>query len=436
MRPVRVAVAGSVDDGKSTLLGRLMNDSGRVFTDEVEAVRKASRSSPQTEAPESPLRSPRAEARGPITTVPGDVVTRSPSTPLGTSGLNLAFFTDGLQRERRDGITLDVAWRHLTLGTRRLLLADVPGHVELVHNMATGASTADAALLLVDAERGVQPQTRRHLVMLSGLGVRHVLVCINKMDGVGFAQSVAQTLTAQLQALASALGVTLEVIPVSALDGDNVVRPSQKMPWYTGPTVALRLETLEPVPSSPLLRAVVQLGSDDGGWTALHLLSGEVQRGQALVAWPQGTACRVLEVSPHGLGRVRLEPAVQRGTLLTLSTQPPKIATEAELTVTWLAESQRVVTLLQHGRRTPARLVDPLLVASLETGAFEPRSSRAVSPLDANGSGSPFRAGDVGRVRVVFEAPTWFDLWHDSAATATCLLLDSAGRTVAGGRFT
>ena len=377
MRPVRVAVAGSVDDGKSTLLGRLMCDADKVFGDEVEAVKKAS------------LAPTGGESRG--------------------AGLNLAFFTDGLTTERRDGITLDVAWRHLTLGSNRLLLADVPGHAELVRNMATGASTADAALLLVDAERGLQPQTRRHLVMLFGLGVKRVVVCINKMDAIGFNESVAISLASALRSLADALGVKLEVIPVSALQGDNIVRRSERMPWYAGPTVAELLATIDPIADATGTRSVVQLDSDSEGWTALQ---GEVS--DELTAWPGGAPCRVLERSPHGVGRVRLQPPQSRGTLLT--SEPPLMSAHVTLIVTWLGPTDCVpglsVKLLQQARQTPGRIVGKFERVNRESGAFETATS--------------LTSGDVGRVHLELERETWF---------ALAVLVDDAGQTIAGARF-
>ena len=401
MRPTRVAVAGSVDDGKSTLLGRLMCDSDRVFRDEVEAVRKAT----------------------PVSLSPAGERVGERANKLNLN-LNLAFFTDGLMHERAEGITLDVAWRHLTLGTRRLLLADVPGHAELIRNMATGASTADAALLLVDAERGLQPQTRRHLTMLGGLGVKCVVVCINKMDAVGFDEAVAKKLGESLRPLAAAFGVSLEVIPVSALDGDNIVRRSERMTWYSGPTVAERLEAMEPVPVAPSTRAVVQLDGAEDGWTSLHLLSGAVATGDVLESWPGGGACRVVELSPLGAGRARLAQALPRGTLLT-GGERPRVGADALMTVTWLGPSdctpQLEVTLLQLGRTTPGRVME-LSRVSRDTGALE-----ATEVLTA---------GEVGRLQVRLERPTWFDRWEDSAGTGSCLLVDGAGRTVAGARFT
>ncbi|MDP1825645.1 MAG: GTP-binding protein [Archangium sp.] len=430
MRPVRVAVAGSVDDGKSTLLGRLMCDSERVFGDEVEAVRKASVEAAVRPLPD-PLPPERSRSSGTLDERSWSGAEDAPRRSPGSGGegdrergLNLAFFTDGLITERRDGITLDVAWRHLTLGTRRLLLADVPGHAELVRNMATGASTADAALLLVDAARGLQPQTRRHLTMLGGLGVKRVVVCINKMDAVGFDQAVAVKLSDALRSLATALGVSLEVIPVSALDGDNIVRRSDRMPWYAGPTVAERLEAMEPVLAASSTRAVAQLDGDESGWTSLHLISGTLAPGDVVEAWPEGGACRVVELSPLGAGRVRLARALPRGTLLSRG-ERPRVGTEAMLTVTWLGPSdcaaQLEVTLLQHGRKTPGRVTE-LSRVSRETGAVE--------------AASVLTAGEVGRLQVRLERATWFDRWEDSAGTGSCLLIDGAGRTVAGARFT
>jgi sulfate adenylyltransferase subunit 1 (EFTu-like GTPase family) len=380
MRPVRVAVAGSVDDGKSTLLGRLMCDAERVFRDELEAVQRAS-----------------------------------------SAELNLAFFTDGLMLERREGITLDVAWRHLQLGKQRLLLADVPGHAELVRNMATGASTADAALLLVDAERGVQLQTRRHLVMLSGLGVKQVIICINKMDAVAFSGDVAVILETELRALAEALGVTLEVIAVSALEGDNIVRRSTRMPWYSGPTVAERLALIQPRPASAHARAVVQLGSDAAGWASLH----GVLPDEELTAWPSGISCRVLERSPHGVGRVRLSASLARGDLLTPAAQPARVVNSFSAIVTWLgpkaAAKGLALKVLQQGRTTHARIVELPERISLQSGAFERADSLA--------------AGEVGRMRLELETPVWMDRWEESPVTGSCLLVDSDGQTVAGARF-
>jgi len=325
---VRVAVAGSVDDGKSTLLGRLLSDSERVASDEAEAVARAS-----------------------------------------GGAVNLAFFTDGLVTEREKGITLDVAWRHLVLGGKRLLLADVPGHAELMRNMATGASVADAAVLLVDAQRGVQTQTRRHLVMLSGLGVSRVIICLNKLDAVGFDERVARELEATLSPLGRALGLSLEFIPVSALEGDNVVHSSTRCRWYSGPTLAARLTSLEPTRElNAPRRAVVQLDGDVHGWTAVHRLGGAALRAGD-VFYAGTTRVEVLERT--ALGAVRLSVAsLRRGMLLTA--QPVASTRAATMELTWIAavsaRTEGPFELLQHGTLTPVSLSRPWRRRSLERG--------------------------------------------------------------------
>lgn len=370
MRPFRLAVAGSVDDGKSTLLGRLLHDSERLFTDEAEAVRRAS----------------------------GDEV-------------NLAFFTDGLITERAKGITLDVAWRHFVVpgSGERLLLADVPGHSELIRNMATGASVADAALVLVDVMRGVQPQTRRHLVMLSGLGVKSVTLVLNKMDGVGFKQLVFDELVARLAALAQALGLEANFIPVAALTGDNVVHRSARLAWFGGPTLLEALRRSAPASAGPFV-ASVQLATDSSGWTALHRLSGEVVPTRLHTS--DGNEVSVLELSPLSRTQVRLSRALARGVLV--SSEPVSLRDEGEWVVTWIAaESLKPndsFSVLQHGRSTRVRSLEVISVRALEDGSW--REGQGVS------------SGDVALVRVKLERPTW--------VFGPAILVNSLGQTVGG----
>jgi small GTP-binding protein len=370
---VRVAVAGSVDDGKSTLLGRLLNDTGRVFSDEAEAVKRAS----------------------------------------GSADVNLAFFTDGLVSERARGITMDVAWRHFVppgSSGKRLLLADVPGHTELIRNMATGASVADVAVLLVDAMRGVQPQTRRHLVMLSGLRVKRVALCLNKMDGVNFAEAVFSELTHALTEFTKELELDVDFIPVSALSGDNVVHRSAHMPWYSGPTVAERLSAFEPKHEEGGVIAHVQLSTGDDGWTSLHLEQGDVRANDVLRCTSSDVT--ILEVSPLGAGRVRTSRALRRGELLTNFDVPVSDVMRAR--VTWIGATETQVgdsfTVLQQGRATPALLEVLEARRSVSTGRLE----RATS----------LGPGDVGVARLRLARPTWI--------LGPALLVDGAGRTVAG----
>ncbi|MFD7943293.1 sulfate adenylyltransferase subunit 1, partial [Streptomyces sp. NPDC059744] len=213
---LRFATAGSVDDGKSTLVGRLLHDSKSVLTDQLEAVEHASRNRGQ-EAPD------------------------------------LALLTDGLRAEREQGITIDVAYRYFATPRRRFILADTPGHVQYTRNMVTGASTAELAVVLVDARNGVVEQTRRHAAVAALLRVPHVVLAVNKMDLVDYAEPVFAAIAEEFTAYAASLGVPeITAIPISALAGDNVVEPSAHMDWYGGPTV---LEHLETVPVSHDLTA-------------------------------------------------------------------------------------------------------------------------------------------------------------------------------------
>src|SRR4051794_5294318 len=205
----RLVTAGSVDDGKSTLIGRLLFDTKQILADQLEHIEQTS------------------ERRG-------------------DGYVNLALLTDGLRAEREQGITIDVAYRSFVTARRRFQLADAPGHVQYTRNMVTGASTAEVAVVLVDARKGVIEQTRRHSYIASILAIPHVVVAVNKMDLVGFSRERFAELEAELQELAELLGVPdLQAVPISALQGDNVVEATDAMPWYQGPTLLEHLETLE-----------------------------------------------------------------------------------------------------------------------------------------------------------------------------------------------
>ena len=209
MELLRFTTAGSVDDGKSTLIGRLLYDSKSIFEDQLEAVQKA-------------------------------------SIQKGNEYINLALFTDGLRSERQQGITIDVAYRYFHTPRRKFIIADTPGHIQYTRNMVTGASTAQAALILVDARNGVTEQTRRHFYIASLLGISNIIVCINKMDLVGYSRDVFLDIRNHLGSLAEKLPpVKSRYIPISALQGDNVVDPSVHMPWYREGTLLEVLETLE-----------------------------------------------------------------------------------------------------------------------------------------------------------------------------------------------
>ncbi|MEI6684013.1 MAG: GTP-binding protein [Bacteroidota bacterium] len=209
MELLRFTTAGSVDDGKSTLIGRLLYDSKSIFEDQLDAVKRA-------------------------------------SIQKGSEHLNLALFTDGLRAEREQGITIDVAYRYFATPQRKFIIADTPGHIQYTRNMVTGASTANAAIVLIDARNGVIEQTHRHAFIASLLGIPHIIVCINKMDLMEYREDVYQSILGEFQAFANQVfpSQDMRFIPISALHGDNVVKPSLHMPWYSGGTLLYHLETI------------------------------------------------------------------------------------------------------------------------------------------------------------------------------------------------
>ena len=243
---LRFSTAGSVDDGKSTLIGRLLHDSKGIFEDQLAAL---------------------------------EVATRR----RGGDGIDLALLTDGLRAEREQGITIDVAYRYFATPRRKFIVADTPGHLQYTRNMVTGCSTADLAVVLVDARVGVVEQTRRHVVIAALLGVPSIAVAINKMDLVGYDQAVFDPIAAEVRAFAHRLGVTdVAAIPVSALRGDNVVTRSPEMPWYDGPPLLEHLESVDPDPieSVESLRLPIQWVIRDRLGGDYRAFAGRVERGR------------------------------------------------------------------------------------------------------------------------------------------------------------
>ncbi len=305
---LRFSTAGSVDDGKSTLIGRLLYDSRNVYEDHVRAVTKA-------------------------------------STANTAASIDFAQLTDGLRAEREQGITIDVAYRYFSTTRRKFIIADTPGHEQYTRNMATGASTADLAIILVDARKGILTQSRRHAYIASLLGTRHIVAAVNKMDLVGYSQEVFATLERDLHQLASRLGITdLLCIPISALNGDNVVDRGTAMPWYSGPTL---LEHLETVPVSygsanaPFRLPVQRVIRPDQHYRGFagQIAAGTVWPGDRVVALPSGRTSRIKSITtfdgdlasaaaPLSIA-VTLEDELDlsRGEMLAAAHEPPAVAT-------------------------------------------------------------------------------------------------------------
>ena len=406
---LRFSTAGSVDDGKSTLIGRLLYDTKSIFEDQLEAVEKASLS------------------RGGHS---GDGVP------------NLALLTDGLRAEREQGITIDVAYRYFATPKRKFIIADTPGHVQYTRNMVTGASTADLAVILIDASRGVQTQSRRHGFIASLLGLDHVLVVVNKMDLVGYDEAVFDAVVDAYGAFAAKLEVAdLTFIPVSALDGDNVVERSANMPWYQGSTVLHALENVAIAGDRNLrdfrfpVQTVLRPDASFRGFAGT-VASGAVRPGEEVMALPSGTRSRVERVTTFDgdLSEARAGEAVvvtledeidvSRGDMLVRPGNLPTVATELEAMVCWMDEAplqrERHYLLRQTTREVRAFVDEVVYRVDVDTLHRQPAAALALN--------------EIGRVRITTAAPIFFDPYAANRPTGAFVLIDPySNATVAAG---
>jgi bifunctional enzyme CysN/CysC len=403
---LRLVTCGSVDDGKSTLIGRLLFDSKQIFVDQLEHIEEASRR-------------------------------------RGHATVDLALLTDGLRAEREQGITIDVAYRSFVTPRRRFQLADAPGHVQYTRNMVTGASTADVALILLDARQGVMEQTRRHAYITSILGIRHVAVAVNKMDLVEWSQARYEAIGGELEGLGLP---DLTVIPVSALHGDNVVDASEHMPWYEGPTLLEYLESVEIAldrnldarrfPVQWVIRPMSAEHHDYRGYAG-RIAGGVWRAGDEVVVLPSGLRSRVEAVEtldgpldaavPPLSVTVRLadDLDVSRGDMLADPARAPVVARELEAHVCWMGErplEPRARIAVKHTTRTVRGLVDELVsLTDIATLAEVPAPER----LGLN---------DIGVVRLRLGEPLCVDPYAENRATGAFILLDeSTNETVGAG---
>ncbi|MFJ9175538.1 sulfate adenylyltransferase subunit 1 [Streptomyces sp. NPDC102360] len=407
---LRFATAGSVDDGKSTLVGRLLHDSKSVLTDQLEAVELASRS-------------------------------------RGAAEPDLALLTDGLRAEREQGITIDVAYRYFATPRRRFILADTPGHVQYTRNMVTGASTADLAVVLVDARNGVIEQTRRHAAVAALLRVPHVVLAVNKMDLVDYEETVFAKIAEEFTAYAGQLGVPeITAIPISALAGDNVVEPSANMDWYGGPTVLEHLETV-PVshdltscharlPVQYVIRPQTAEHPDYRGYAG-QIAAGTFRVGESVTVLPSGRTSKVTGIDLLGTAvdvawtpqsvTLLLEDDIDisRGDLIVPSHDAPATSQDIEATVCHVADTPLVVgqrVLLKHTTRTVKAIVKEI------------PSRLTLDDLSQHPEPGQLVANDIGRVKVRIAEALAIDSYADSRRTGSFLLVDPAdGTTLAAG---
>jgi sulfate adenylyltransferase large subunit len=404
---LRVITCGHVDDGKSTLLGRLLHDTKSIFEDQWDAVARAS------------------AARGDL-------------------AANLAFLTDGLRAEREQGITIDVAYRYFATPRRKFIVADCPGHFHFTRNMVTGASTAHAALLLVDVRHGLTEQTCRHAFLCTLLGVRHLIVCVNKMDLVDHQPAAFLRVREQFLAYAARLdGAEVHVIPLSALHGDNVVEPSPRLSWHAGPPLLDLLENLPGTESAnhvdPRFPVQLVLPPSAGGPPLLagRIASGVFRPGDEVVHLPAGAAARIVRIhGPAGPVAEAFPPmsvaleldrdlGAARGDLLARPGHAPAAATEFEIMLCWLEERPHAAghaLVLRHTTREVA------VELSAVRHVLDPRTLRPRPPV------APLALNDLARVAVRCAAPVFPENYRRNRATGCVLLIDPMTQaTVAAG---
>jgi sulfate adenylyltransferase large subunit len=402
---LRFTTAGSVDDGKSTLIGRLLHDAKGVYEDQLASMKKSN-------------------------------VNRS-------NGLiDFSLLTDGLRAEREQGITIDVAYRYFATARRRFIIADTPGHEQYTRNMATGASTAHLAIILVDATKGLLPQTRRHSYIASLLGIPNLVAAINKMDLVDYREDVFSRLREDFLDLAAQLGISSATcIPVSATEGDNIVEPSTKTPWYAGPTLLEHLETVPVLEAASIesLRFPVQLvirpDSTFRGFAG-QIVEGEVGVGDSIVALPSGKSTTVRSIvtfdgnlESAGQGEsVTLELSdeidVSRGDMLVSPAKRPTTSTTFAATIVWMSEKPLVVGqsyLAKHTTRSvKARVTSVRHRVNVNTLAHE-----STHDIEMNA---------IAVVEVETSHPLLFDVYSESRSTGSFILIDPISNgTVAAG---
>ena len=408
---LRFATAGSVDDGKSTLIGRLLYDTKTVFEDQIDAVERV-------------------------------------STERGEERVNLALLTDGLRAEREQGITIDVAYRYFATPRRKFIIADTPGHIQYTRNMVTGASTADLALVLVDARKGILEQSRRHAFLATLLQVPHIVLCVNKMDLVDYSQEVYEQIREEFTAFAMKLRVPdLTVIPVSALGGDNIVNRSENMPWYEGTSLLHHLENVHIASDRNLIdvrfpvQYVIRPQSDewhDYRGYAGQVAGGVLRAGDEVMVLPSGYTSRIASVEtadgpvdaafPPMSVTVRLEDEIDisRGDLICRPHNQPQVTQDVDAMVCWMDEKSSLrpgaKLAIKHTTRT-AKCIVRELDYRLD-----------INTLHRDTDADSLSLNEIGRVRLRVAQPIMADPYDRNRTTGGFILIDEAtNRTVGAG---
>lgn len=408
---LRFTTAGSVDDGKSTLIGRLLYDSKSIFEDQLEAVEESSRR-------------------------------------RGDGNVNLALLTDGLKAEREQGITIDVAYRYFATPRRKFIIADTPGHIQYTRNMVTGASTANLAIILIDARKGVIEQTKRHSFVANLLRIQHLVVAVNKMDLVDHAEEVYDRICEAFREFASRLDNIVEItfIPISALNGDNVVDKSANMPWYEGPTLLYHLEHVyvggeenhveARFPVQWVIRPMTDEWHDFRGYAG-RVAGGVFKPGDTVTVLPSGFSTRIKEIhGPSGEMAEAFAPAsvcvtltdeidISRGDMLVKANNPPQAGQNIEAMICWFSP-----------RPMPPRARFVLRHTTLETKAVVQavRYHVDINTLHKVEGVDGFAMNDIGRISLRTAAPLFYDSYRRNRQTGSFVLIDpDTNETVAAG---
>lgn len=408
---LRFTTAGSVDDGKSTLIGRLFYDSKTIFEDQLEAIERTSRK-------------------------------------RGDENINLALLTDGLKAEREQGITIDVAYRYFATPKRKFIVADTPGHIQYTRNMVTGASTADLAIVLIDARKGVIEQTCRHAFIAALLRIQHLVLCVNKMDLVDYKEEVFDEIIASFKAFASRLDIVdMSFIPISALHGDNVVKPSDHMPWYEGPTLLYHLEhvfvggSMNHVDARYPIQWVIRPHSDkyhDFRGYAGRIAGGVFKPGDEVLALPSGFKTRIKAIhtmdgeldeafAPLSVAlTLENEIDLSRGDMIVKPQNQPKVSQDIDVMLCWFSMNKELQLqgkyILRHTTREAQVIVQQIYYKI------------NVNNLHRMEDVQTFSLNDIGRVQLRSSVPLFHDTYQRNRITGSIILVDPfTNETVAAG---
>lgn len=405
---LRFLTCGSVDDGKSTLIGRLLYDTKSIFEDQYEAIKQSS------------------EQRGEV-------------------GVNLALLTDGLRAEREQGITIDVAYRYFSTPERKFIIADTPGHIQYTRNMVTGASSANLAIILIDARHGITEQTNRHSLIASLIGIKHVVVCINKMDLVGYKKEVFERIRNEYEQFSTKLQIVdVQFIPISALNGDNVVDKSANMPWYGGSTLLYLLENIHVsgdenlidcrFPVQYIIRPMTDKYHDYRGYAG-KIAGGIFKKGDVVMALPSGFVSKIKSIETADGQLDEAEPGmsvtllleddidISRGDMLVRENNQPDMGQDIDMMVCWLNEKKLKVGGKYAIKHTT---LDARCVIR------EVHYKININTLHRIEDDKNIGLNDIGRITIRTTRPLFFDSYRKNRHTGSMILIDEATNETVG----